>query len=140
MRMLSCVLPRARPQEQLIQRFQNASPHTLQTSPLFPTFLPLNITSVVLCLQRKAARSAAGCRLTASTVTSAGSESLQILRNLSHNIPKAAFDGDVRPPTTRARLSERHDTVWYNRSSVGTEDTTVHTVLSPLKFRTFTSL
>lgn len=138
--MLSCVLPRARPQEQLIQRFQNASPHTLQTSPLFPTFLPLNITSVVLCLQRKAARSAAGCRLTASTVTSAGSESLQILRNLSHNIPKAAFDGDVRPPTTRARLSERHDTVWYNRSSVGTEDTTVHTVLSPLKFRTFTSL
>lgn len=136
--MLYCVLQgrehrKTWPQDQPMQKSHNVSP-------VFPTFLPLNITSVVLCLQRKAAGSAAGCRLTGSTVTSPGSESLQILGNLSHNIPNAAFDGDVRPPTTRARLSERHDTVWYSRSSGETEDITGHTVLFLVTFRTFTSL
>lgn len=106
----------------------------LQLFPLFPGFLPLNITSVVLCLQRKAAGSAAGCRLTSSTVTSPGSDALGVSGNFSHNIPKPALDGDVRPPTTRARLLERHDTVWYNRSSVEIQNITVHTDLSPMKF------
>ena len=105
----------------------------LQPFPLFPGFLPLNITSVVLCLQRKAAGSAAGCTLKRSTVISPRSEALQVSGKFSHNIPKPALAGDVRPPTTRARLFERHDTVWYNRSSVEIQNITGHTGLSPMK-------
>ena len=101
----------------------------LQPFPLFPGFLPLNITSVVLCLQRKVAGSAADCRRTSSTVMSSGSKALHISGNFNHNIPKPALDGDVRPPTTSARLLERHDTVWCNRSSAEIQNITVHTNL-----------
>lgn len=97
-----------------VQQGQMQDPAYLQWFSLFPGFLPLNVTSVVLCLQRKSAASVAGCRLTSSTATSSGPEALQVLGNFSHNIPKPALDGDARPPTTRARVSERQDTVWYN--------------------------
>lgn len=92
--------------------------HIPTAIPLFPGFLPRNTTSVALCLQRRAAGSEPRCRLTSSTVKSSGSGSLQGSGNFSHNIPKPALDGDVRPPVTSARVLERRDTVWYSRPSV----------------------